>query len=103
MKLIDIFNKLANGEEVPHFKINGVEYYIGVHGFIENERGNNVEWWVDKNWLNEEVEWVEEPKKIENKLNKIENLILDNGISVVNVAYKVNEIIDYLNKGDSNE
>ena len=30
MKIIDIYNKVANGEKVPCFKINGEKYILGV-------------------------------------------------------------------------
>lgn len=36
MKIIDLLNKIANGEEVPHFKVGALEYYL-------NWRGNLLE------------------------------------------------------------
>ena len=60
MKIIDIYNKVANGEEVPHFIIDEIEYYIGTDGFVKDVFGEEVEWTIDKQWLNEEVEVLEE-------------------------------------------
>lgn len=76
MKVIELLNKIANGEEVP----NRIKYEKHIY---EYEEGTYI--------LNNELEIIEEPKKIE----KID---ISNGISVVNVAYKLNEIIDYINK-----
>lgn len=60
MKIIDIYNKVANGEEVPHFIIDEIEYYIGTDGFVKDAFGEEVEWTIDKQWLNEEVQILEE-------------------------------------------
>lgn len=61
MKIIDIYNKVANGEQVPHFVIDEIEYYIGADGFVKDMFGVEVEWAIDKQWLNEEVEIIEVP------------------------------------------
>lgn len=68
MKVIDIYNKVAKGEEVPHFIIDETEYYIGADGFVKDVFGEEVEWTIDKQWLNEEVEIIEKPKDKWNKL-----------------------------------
>ena len=60
MKVIDLLNKIANGEEVPHFIIDEQEYYVGADGFLKEIFGDDVEWTLDARWLNEEVEIIEE-------------------------------------------
>ena len=106
MKIIDLLNKIANGEEVPK-KIK-----IGYDVLIHNEKYNlflqdyyymtdeeNATWKIWAYRLNDEVEILEEEKKMP---EKIEFLIDTEGIrdfriiSPDEIAIKVNEIIDYL-------
>ena len=103
MKVIDLLNKVANGEEVPEkIKLST--------GRIFNLDEDNAYWCDDidysSNWLsneftfgtkslNDEVEIIEEGKEIPEKINNayyhetqdIQNEIFKN---------KINEIIDYL-------
>ena len=102
MKIIDLLNKIANGEEVPK--------EIKYNDYIYIAKGNAIESFVDycseeDEWcfnhyvryenLNDEVEIIEE-KKIPEKL--------DLGNATVNeqqIEFKINEIIDYFkSKGD---
>lgn len=96
MKLIDLLNKIANGEKDIKFALDGCEYsYSG--GMLKNvSMGEDAEWFIYEEWLNEEVEIIED--------NKIEKLIFNkdqdgdilvNGVSLIE---KVNEIIDKLNE-----
>lgn len=98
MTVIQLLNKIANGEEIPlKIKVNGYEY-----------RQSNGQFWCDETEmylidnctsiynLNDEIEVIEEDKKIE-KLNL--DYILDNDISKY-FGNKINEIIDVINKGD---
>lgn len=112
MKIIDLLNKIANGEEVPHFKVGEVEYFLNWKGcLLEREGGNqgyDTQWFIDKDWLNTEVEIIEEDKKIE----KIEYITSDedgdftiNGFAFdyeqkMQIVDKINEIIDKLNDTD---
>ena len=101
MKIIDILNKIANGEEIPHIQYDDVEAYIGADGYLKDTYGDNVEWWIDKVWLNTEVEIIEEDKKIENIdfdwLQSFEDN--DKQYTSMQVLFeKIDEIIDYLNK-----
>ena len=104
MKIIDLLNKIANGEKVPNrikYEKHIYEYEEGTYDwsyYIQNN--GTIKFLLTDvfnsddnilNILNNELEIIEEPKKIE----KID---ISNGISVVNVAYKLNEIIDYINK-----
>ena len=109
MKVIDLLNKIANGEEVPNFIIDEQEYYLGADGFLKELYGDEVEWTLDAEWLNTKVEIIEEPKKIEIPKHIPNEVIqdLDRAICPANVkciAHKVNELINYLqhiNKGEN--
>ena len=95
MKIIDILNKIANGEKVPK-KIRIT--ILGDRIILERV-------------LNEKVEVIEEDKKIEIPKHIPNEVIqdLDRAICPANVkciAHKVNELINYLqhiNKGENNE
>ena len=89
MKIIDLLNKIANGEEVPHFKVSEIEYFLNRRGnLLEQEEGKpscDTQWFIDKEWLNTEVEILEEEKKIPEKLKEF-------GLIKYNLDY-----IDYKN------
>ena len=101
MKVIDILNKIANGEEVPDKirfdnkewnRIYGEKnvYYIDDYDndfFIHFFR-NNLTF-----TLNDEVEMIEEPKNIK-KLDENNTNVLTN---IIENRKKINEIIDKLN------
>ena len=111
MKIIDLYNKIANGEELPeyiqwrNFKFKkcdiGEEYYsfdCGMWLFKE----------LDSSVLNEEIKVLEQEKKIPEKLKirykdnetLVNEKILQEDIND-ELASKINEIIDYLkSKGD---
>lgn len=106
MKVIDLLVKMANGEEVPqHIKLkSGIElYYCEDTLNYYNELGCNELFgpWIAYN-LNEEVEIIEEDKKIEKVFhcnistsNKEIDFIQKN---INQLSDKVNEIIDEINK-----
>lgn len=106
IKIIDLLNKIANGEETPKkikyrdkiwertLTINGrgYQYYSELH----------QEWKTLQNQvyleecLNDEVEIIEEPKKIE----KLPKGITDNACATKDqrtIANKINELIDEIN------
>ena len=103
MKVIDLLNKIANNEEVPlKIKVKGYEY-----------RQSNGQFWCDETemylidnctsiyQLNDEIEIIEEDKKIE----KLESFVLASDDPMLTkviamIANKIGEIIDYINKGD---
>lgn len=111
IKIIDLLNKIANGEEVPKlikyskvytcilvyneyrkdYSVNG-EYYMFLDRFRSREE--NYEDVIYQDFLNDEVEIIEEQKILE-KLRKTN--MTKNQKKIVN---KINEIIDYL-KEDS--
>jgi hypothetical protein len=102
IKIIDILNKIANGEEPPNkimFKDKEYEYF-GDYYWCDGEGGL-----LDNNWLptilNDEVEILEttityKPDKIEKIV--LQDLVNDNEDMIhVILANKINEIIDRLN------
>lgn len=112
MKLIDALQKIADGEEVD-FKIEcSGEKYSLVKGFtLLDERDEEVRWYIDEKWLNNEIEIIEEPKKIE-KIRIGDNSInIDKAFETGTTTFfrekdidifqclssKINEIIDYIN------
>mgnify|MGYP006928419533 CR=1 FL=1 len=113
IKIIDLLNKIANGEEVPRkIKINNVIYeYIGYMYCTEKANYQDIEDYLFGKWnfniLNDEVEIIEEPKKIE-KLNSEpisrrqylcdESTIDFLKADIINIVSKVNELIDEVNK-----
>ena len=108
MKVIDILQKIAKGEEVPHFKIDTIEYFVNANGFLTDQWGEIVEWNIYSEWLDEEVELLEDtPKKIEKLHIEYEPDFEKHceKISAIpdekSVALKINEIIDYINRGNN--
>jgi len=114
MKVIDLLNKIANGEEVP----NKIRYKT-----FELERTQSEEvkrLYVDEQGiffpeyysfdLNDEVEVIEEDKKIEKiELDPLE-LCKNTNDNIINVHYetlivmnKVNELIDTINEMRDNK
>lgn len=112
MTIIELLNKIANGEEVPHFEYDDIECYLGADGYLKDQYGDNVEWWIDKNWLNEKVEILEEENKIEkmpyydyseimsseDNLKTMELMIEKHEKRINDNWEKINEIIDEINK-----
>ena len=101
MKIIDLLNKIANDDIPKSIKYDG--YIYQWNNNIKNYE-REIDIGITLNWdyiviecLNEEVEIIEEDKKIE-------KLILDDLIDTDEVIYdnfhnielKINEIIDYL-------
>lgn len=112
MKIIDLLNKIANGEEVPKkiiidgkllFLENGKEF---AYRFESGLGTLNWDYYIERKKLNDEIEIIEESKKIE-KIELIQHDFYDAGIearqSINKTREKLNEIIDYINKGDSDE
>lgn len=92
MKVIDLLNKIANGEKVPNFIVDEVEYYMGANGYLRECMGDDTQWYIDESWLNTKVQIIEEEKKIPEKIKDK----YCSQISKVELAQKYNEIIDYL-------
>ena len=112
MKVIEILTKIANGEEVPKKVKVGYYYYEYEENgeYINTENAEDLlfdfdSYYLLEQCLNEEVEIIEEPKKIE----KIE--MCTGGImsfdSVENITTelknKINELIDEINNLKENK
>ena len=113
MKVIDLLNKIANGEEVPKkIYIRDVDSYTwqeDVKEYWSDRDENNLLSDLDLSSTNlkEDVEIIEEDKKIK-KLEHwvdvkswVEGNDLEKGLEEQsefnkNIYYKINEIIDYL-------
>ena len=104
MKVIDLLNKIANGEEVPkiikkmwkyewQYDENREEYT-----YMQETGERFDEDWLVISMLNDKVEIIEKDKKIEKiNINGYDE-ILD-----TTLASKINEIIDKLNAGVDKE
>lgn len=112
MKIIDLLNKIAKREKLPEeIKVIGGTYYLcendqsGCCYFSEKPGYGGVKLSFDTSVMNEEVEIIEEDKKIEN-LEYYDNSIMwcMNGREITDnekdIIDKINEIIDYINKGE---
>lgn len=96
MKVIELLNKIANGEEVPkEIKYRDAEYIFNSDiGYYIPDLGEQL---FTKLFINDEVEIIEEDKKIEKIHWKscADNLKEVNG-NIDELSKKINEIIDYL-------
>ena len=100
MKIIELLNKIANGEDVPKkIMYFGLKYeYCDKCKQYENVEENiRIKLFEEIVELNDEVEIIEEEKKIPEKIKDK----YCSQISKVELAQKYNEIIDYLkSKGE---
>ena len=112
MKIIDLLNKIANGEEVPKY----VQYYnmLKDKTDIMMVCKENIFYKLDQleTQLNSRIEPVEEEKKIPEKIDiriddtnteyiKGKSYGKNYSKSAIELAHTINEIIDYLkSKGD---
>ena len=110
MKIIDLLNKISNGEEVPK-KIR-IDHWCYKFEWIEHQsnyydKHNEIDLMsclsCDKEELNYEVHEIEEEKKIPEKLNKLlyrEDYATQNAC-IDDIIRQFNNLIDYLkSKGD---
>jgi heat shock protein HspQ len=109
MKIIDLLNKIANGEEIPKkIRIQG-EYIFELSKDFEHYYYNeNLEITdlLNHNFsnLNDEVEIIEEDKKIE----KLYHCCMESDNSQISILVaninmlsdKINELIDKVSKGE---
>ena len=80
MKVIDLLNKIANGEEVPKkIKYEGIEYtHIDNYCYADkNGRLLSYEIYAEQHRLNDEIEIIEDTPKENKKLEKLESLNTD--------------------------
>ena len=95
MKVIDLLNKIANGEEVKFkTKTDDCIYELTKGAYLYNiTNKEETRWFIDERWLNDEVEIIED-KKIENLYYMGE----DKTDKLIMIRDKINEIIDKLNE-----
>ena len=118
MKVIDLLNKIANGEEVPLIKYRGkILHWNKEKDRFEDKDGMNTLYEMDFSKLNDEVE-IKEDKKIE----KLETYDIAGDIFLEDCCFKyipidkekltaneqvfvnkINKIIDYINGGTNGE
>ena len=124
MKIIDLLNKIANGEEVPKkikYDTKEMKYDYNKQDYLGYYSNGNGEWLFQylfdkcrntEHFINDEVEILEEEKKIPEKLETYKE---NNEIFLENFCYKympihkdslsfneqvivdkLNEVLDYL-------
>ena len=119
MKVIELLTKIANGEEVPLIKYKDkILHWNKEKDRFEDKDGMNTLYEMDFSELNDEVEVIEEDKKIrkitllgeEVKLGLVSNWLKDSTNNEEKIAsciecnaMKINEIIDYINGGTNGE
>ncbi len=120
MKIIDLLNQIANGEEVPEkikFKAQIYKFVKAENRYYEEDNIDQSDGislghhWALDGVLNDEVEIIKEDKKIEKmdrELNcdddTIRGLVASVNEIYKEIVDKINEIIDKLNElGDKKE
>lgn len=124
MKVIDLLNKIANGEDIKKFKYYTI-YTKDFEGFYRNENGVVFDEMIILEDLNDEIEIIEDTPKEDKKIKKLDTYVdiasfnnsvcyaedesLDDWIASLqkgleeqtkfnrDVLYKINEIIDKVN------
>lgn len=101
IKIIDLLNKIANGEEVP----KKIKFMNSIWEYCKNgstqDYINDYDKYlmelipINKVGLNDEVEIIEEPKKIEKCKNYEDFLGIDDYIE--HLKNKIDELIDEIN------
>ena len=96
MKVIDLLNKIANGEESD--TITEFEFNKSIWNFFKLQ---DSEYCIDKWLLNQEIVITKHKKIIEEdkKIKKLDEYEYDTANEIL-IIRKINEIIDYLDKGE---
>lgn len=102
IKIIDLFNKIANNEKVPKkIKYFGeiYEYSEDMKFYYQNGFSMYRDFFTEGNCLNDEVEFIEEEKEIE-KIGKIYDGFTDSyyDTCLETLIKKVDELVDEINK-----
>lgn len=106
MKVIDILQRIANGEEALLIKYKDkILHWNKEKDRFEDKDGMNTLYEMDFSELNDEIEVIED-KKIE-KLGKYADvsgdLACEWSFSEKKLKDKINEIVDYINGGTNGE
>jgi hypothetical protein len=107
MKVIDLLNKIANGDEIPKsFVYNKNTFNLNDAGIYKDNENNYLSdsiYYGFKN-LNDRIEIIEDKKIEKLKLLQFSDLIDMPKEELVGVIkeqrFKINEIIDYINRGE---
>ena len=100
MKIIELLNKIANGEEIPkNFKYKLLIYELGDNGRYKDNEDDYLADVIryDFENLNDKIEIIEEDKKIVGLTNR-SGESYDKKLK--DVYGKINEIINRINKED---
>lgn len=105
MKIIDLLNKIANGEEVPKkIKWQGqiYEYSNFERFYYQNGFSMYRDFYTEGNCLNDEIEIIEEPKKIEKiplpSIDEFKKMSAEERYVITAKEYDLlNELIDEIN------
>ena len=107
IKIIDLLNKIANNEEVPKkIKWQGqvYEYSCSNRFYYQNSWSMYRDFYTEGNCLNDYVEIIEAPKKIE-KIARCDNIRMTHYGEIYQptenqeiLRIKVNELIDVVNE-----
>lgn len=104
IKVIDLLNKIANDEEVPK-KIKWLgkiyEYSCIDRFYYQNSWSMYRDFYTEGNCLNDEVEIIEEDKRIEKCKNYEDFLAIDDYIE--HLRTKIDELIDEINNLKEND
>ena len=110
MKVIDLLNKIANGEELPKkIKYDSYEWiFCKESNDYKKEYDEYTDWLFEEynliNCLNDEIEIIEEDKPIKKlKLYTNYEILEDNIRTTREICFKINEIIDRLNNLEKKE
>ena len=112
IKIIDLLNKIANGEDTPNeLKYGGLTFIKNNIGFYQDEDGFNLTAYIchDYSNLNDEIELIEEPKEVElpNKLDyKYKNTYGNTSQckhSEIRIIDTINGLISYLKAKEANK
>lgn len=114
IKLIDLFIKIANGEDTPNaIKFAGKIFTHNGTGLNSNYYCGETDELLEENFilneLNEEVEIIEDKPKENKKIEKYYDFLDTSSNDMKSLRSRVNELTDTLNEiidkinGDSNE
>ena len=109
MKVIDLLNKIANGEEVPKkIRIDHWCYKFEWVEHLDNYYDEDIDLMsvlsMSKEELNYGIEIIEEQKKIEPFTKEEMEIYHDMSAPIDDLVHKVSLVIDYINsKEDNNE
>ena len=95
MTVIQLLNKIANGEEVPKkIRIKDREYFYDKYSNWYFFGKTSEDMFISKDRLNDEVEIIEEEQE-DKKIEKIDEILT---IMCDDLKDKIKEIVDKINK-----